>query len=173
MCLQSNLAASCSLICFEQGEPAPSKRLYFDQVFLLKNGEQLRSTQISELKKQAFPRSSKICLKRRYIQLLLMFSSYIFILQYYLRILKIYALRSLDFEHTHAATLLITQPVHFCNRYFDLLILSPPPLLSIVLVLSHTMTEKCVSKVIWKEYPRGGRRDGIYIYITKKISPSS
>jgi hypothetical protein len=58
-----------------------------------------------------------------------MFSSHIFILKYYLRILEICALRSLDFEHTHAATLLITQPVHFCNRYFDLLILSPPPLL--------------------------------------------
>lgn len=38
-----------------------------------------------------------------------MFSSHIFILKYYLRILKIYALRSLHFEHTHAATILITQ----------------------------------------------------------------
>ena len=37
-----------------------------------------------------------------------MLSSHIFIFKYYLRILEICALRSLDFEHTCAAKLLIT-----------------------------------------------------------------
>ena len=37
-----------------------------------------------------------------------MLSSHIFIFKYYLCILEIYALRSLDAEHTRAAKLLIT-----------------------------------------------------------------
>ena len=50
---------------------------------------------------------------------MLILSSHIFILKYYSCILKIYALSTLNAEHTLAATLLITLPVHFCNRYFD------------------------------------------------------
>ena len=46
--------------------------------------------------------------KTRYIQLLPMLSSHIFIFKYYLCILEICALRSLDSEHTRAAKLIIT-----------------------------------------------------------------
>ena len=69
---------------------------------------------------------------------MLILSSHIFILKYYSCILKIYALSTLNAEHTLAATLLITLPVHFCNRYFDTRFW---PLLYYSLVLGHASQE--------------------------------
>jgi len=69
---------------------------------------------------------------------LLILSSHIFILKYYSCILKIYALSTLNAEHTLAATLLITLSVHFCNRYFDTRFW---PLLYYSLVLGHASQE--------------------------------